>query len=40
VTDEYPSGEAGAAQRCVAADERRGENGRRSQLNAVFDDYL
>ena len=27
----------GAAQQCVAADERRRENGRRSQLNAVLD---
>ena len=27
---------ASAAEQCVAADERRGENGRRSQLNAVL----
>ena len=26
----------GAVEQCVEADERRGENGRRSQLNAVF----
>jgi hypothetical protein len=25
-----------AAEQCVEADERRGENGRRSQLNAVL----
>jgi len=29
--------EEGVVQQCVAADERRGNNGRRSQLNAVLD---